>query len=265
MAHVNVRIPLCAIVLGCLAAACGGESATTPPPQTATTDQTTTTAASPVNDAPAAEPASPGATTGRYPTEGADPAAHHTDQPMNTTPGLSPSPAAGSSGTALGSSGASSDTASPSFSDGEIVAVVQAADRGEIDQAREAVRKGKNARIKQFAEHMVTDHSAAEAKLASLDSKSGITPQENAVTAQLKSGGEQIMGNLKSASGSDFDKAYIDAQVNEHTQVLDLLDNKLIPHAQNSDLVKTLQEVRTKVANHLKRAQEIQASLGQSK
>jgi putative membrane protein len=119
--------------------------------------------------------------------------------------------------------------------------------------------------VKQFAQHMITDHTAAETKLATLDGKAGISPKENAVTAQLKSGGDEIMGNLKSSTGSDFDKAYIDAQVNEHTQVLDLLDNKLIPHAQNADLTKTLQEVRSKVAGHLKMAQEIQSTLAHAK
>jgi putative membrane protein len=148
--------------------------------------------------------------------------------------------------------------------DAQIVAVIQAADTGEIAQAREVLKKSKNARVRQFAQHMITAHSAAESKIANIDGKIGLTPQTNAVAEQLTSGSEQVMGNLRSASGSDFDKTYVDAQVTQHTKVLDLLDNKLIPHAQNSDLVKALQEIRAKVAGHLNDAQALQTSLGQS-
>jgi putative membrane protein len=53
--------------------------------------------------------------------------------------------------------------------------------------------------------------------------------------------------------------------VSEHTQVLSLLDERLIPHAQNADLTKTLQAIRTKVAGHLKMAQDIQSALTMTK
>jgi len=80
------------------------------------------------------------------------------------------------------------------------------------------------------------------------------------VTAQLKAGSEGIMGELKT-SGAEFDRTYIDAQVREHAQVLGLLDDRLIPHAQNADLTKTLRAVRSKVAGHLKMAKDIQSTL----
>lgn len=252
MTHEKIRILLAALpFVGAIACA---ESAPSTPPQTPA-DQTMTTGGT---TAPAA-PASP--TVGP-----ASPASG--DSSAASNPGSNAYPSGLRS--SLDATAGTSPTGAPSgdvetLNDGKIVAIVQTADRGEIEQARDALQKAKNGRVKQFAQHMVTDHSAAEAKLSSLDSSTGITPQESAVTAQLKSGGEQIMGNLRSASGSDFDKAYIDAQVSEHTQVLDLLDNKLIPQAQNVDLTKTLQAVRAKVAGHLKMAQDIQTSLAQAK
>jgi len=256
MTHTTIRIPLLALTLVGAAACAGGSN--NPPPQTPA-DQTTTTGANATTpDAPPPAMA---------PMPGSDPVPSSTSNlGTNTNPSGLHSPLYSTAGTSPGAGavGAGIPAAggdSASLSDGQIVAVIQTADQGEIAQAHEAIRKGKNARVKQFAQHMVTDHSAAESKLATLDSSAGITPQENAVTAQLKSGGDQIMGNLKSSSGSDFDKAYIDAQVSEHTQVLSLLDERLIPHAQNADLTKTLQAIRTKVAGHLKMAQDIQSSL----
>ena len=80
------------------------------------------------------------------------------------------------------------------------------------------------------------------------------------MTAELNLGAERIAQDLKS-SGTAFDRTYIDAQVREHTQVLSLLDDRLIPHAQNADLTKTLRAVRSKVAGHLEMAKDIQATL----
>lgn len=251
-------------------AACNGDK-DNPPPQTPADQTTITGATTPEQSSQYAQPSSQGTaspatgTAGSSGTMGAGGASDQgnvprtygttgpSSSPMTGTPGTSPSaPSAGE-----GTSAADTST----LDDGQIVAVVQAADSGEIAQAREALRKAKDGRVKHFAQHMLTDHSAAETKLSGIDGKAGINPQSNATAEQLRTNGEEIMASLKSASGGDFDKAYIDAQVKEHTKVLDLLDNKLVPHAQNADLGKALREIRSKVAAHLKDAEEIQTAL----
>jgi putative membrane protein len=247
-------------------AACNGDG-NNPPPQTPA-DQTTTTAATPdpSQSGPATTPQSAYQTSTPFSPAAATPGTT-TGMPADNSGAVAP----GNPSTSMNGAGGTSNVATPadgtrgaetvSLNDAQIVSVIQAADEGEIAQAREVSRKAKSARVKRFAQHMITDHSAAETKLSSLDSKAGISPQTNAIAEQLKSNGDQIMADLKSASGAQFDTTYMDAQVKEHTKVLDLLDNRLIPHAQNPDLVKTLQDIRTKVAAHLKDAQDIQASL----
>jgi len=145
-------------------------------------------------------------------------------------------------------------------SDAQIAEVVDAANNGEMAQAREALSKAKSARVKQFAEHMITDHGQAERKLRTIDAKNHITPQDSAMSDKIKQNGDQVMLTLKASNGSDFDKAYIDAQVDQHQKVLDQIDRD-IPQAQSADLIAYLKGVRTKVAGHLKMAQDIQASL----
>jgi putative membrane protein len=66
---------------------------------------------------------------------------------------------------------------------------------------------------------------------------------------------------LKSESGADFDKGYVDTQVKEHQAVLDLIDQKPGPNAKNADVRAFLVEVRTKVATHLEHAQDLQTAL----
>jgi putative membrane protein len=260
MAQTKIRIAL-AIVLGIAGVAACDKSESAPPPQTPAAQTTTTGATDQYN-----QPSAPGVTD----TSGVGASGSTTSIPMSGVTGNTPSPGmspsattpSGIAPTASDVPASGGDGSAASLSDSQIVAVVHGADSGEIDQAHEAIRKGKNARVKHFAQHMLTDHSAAETKLSSIESKGGITPQTSAIAEHVKSNGDEILSNLKSSSsGSDFDKAYIDAQVKEHTKVLDLLDNKLVPQAQNADLLKTLKEIRTKVASHLQEAQDIQASL----
>jgi putative membrane protein len=264
MTHEKIRILLAALpFVGAIA--CAGDATSTPPRTAAdqAAGQTATTGGTQAPDTSAST------TIGESNLANGDPSATSNKDsnpsgltsPVQTTAGTSPAPGA----RATGEPRPATSDSTESLNDGKIVAIIQAADRGEIEQARDALRKATNERVKLFAQHMISDHSAAEAKLLSLDSTTGIAPEESPVTAQLKSGAELIMGNLRSASRTDFDKVYIDAQVSEHTQVLDLLDSKLIPQAKNVDLTKTLQAVRAKVAGHLKMAQDLQSMLAQAK
>jgi putative membrane protein len=259
MTHTKLSYGLSTLLATLAVAACGGGDASNAPPQTAA-DQTVTTAGATgggTNDNASTGSTGMNGTSGAAATMGsASNPNGGAGSPATTTPGTTPS-----SDTSQASASSASNADSSSLTDGQIASIIQAIDNGEIEQAHEALHKAKNAKVKEFARHMVSDHTAAETKLASVDQKASITPQTSAVCEQLKSGGEQIMTTLKSQSGADFDRAYIDAQVDEHTKGLDLLDNKLIPRASNPELAKTLQAIRGKVADHLKMAQDIQGSL----
>ena len=150
------------------------------------------------------------------------------------------------------------------LTDEQIVAVANAANDGEVQLAKLALTKAKNGKVKQFAMHMQTDHGAAMKKDQSMITSKKMSPSDNAVAMQLKSDAQSTMDSLKTMAGADFDKAYIDSQVKMHQQVLDLIDNKLLPAAKDADLKADLQAIRPKIADHLKMASDIQASLSAS-
>jgi putative membrane protein len=82
------------------------------------------------------------------------------------------------------------------------------------------------------------------------------------MSTQLKLEGETTMSELKSTAPKDFDREYMDAQVDAHQKVLSALDEKLIPSARDPELKTLLNEMRTTVESHLKDAKKIQGSLG---
>jgi putative membrane protein len=161
----------------------------------------------------------------------------------------------------MGTAGADKAPVAAGMTDEQIAAVTNAANTGEVDQAKEAVKKARSAKVKQFAQHMVTDHGAAFKQQNDILKKANLTASDNPTSQQLQSDGKQVMAKLQSATGADFDRQYMDAQVKQHQQVLETLDNKLIPDAKNAELKSYLQTIRGKVADHLKSAQDILAGL----
>lgn len=145
--------------------------------------------------------------------------------------------------------------------DGQIAAFADAVNKGEVDQAKLAVRKAKDAQVKAFAQEMITQHGQLLNSDKRMLSAQNITPEPNAAVNQLESQAQSSLSSLSSKTGSDFDKAYIDLQVQEHQQVLNTLDNEILPAARNATFKQDLQTMRNHVQMHLQRAQAIQSRL----
>jgi len=154
------------------------------------------------------------------------------------------------------------EPAVPKLTDAEIAAIVKAANTGELEQAKIAKTKAKNKAVKEFAAMMVKDHTDMIKSGDAVCKKAGIEAKDNEISAHMTDEAKTTLEALKSAAkGADFDKAYMDAQVNAHTQVLESIDKKLMPNVQNADLKAELERARPKVEAHLGHAKEIQASL----
>jgi putative membrane protein len=109
---------------------------------------------------------------------------------------------------------------------------------------------------------MITDHSAVNKQAGALAKKLGVKPQDNDTSKALKKGAQQNMAKLKGLKGAQFDKAYIDHEVDYHQQVLDAIDKVLIPDAQNAELKGLIEKVRPAIQTHLDHAKHVQADLG---
>ena len=159
------------------------------------------------------------------------------------------------------SSGSAAAREKQELSDEQIAAVTEAADDAEIAQAKIAQKNAKNARVKKFAAMMIKDHTAAKQKQKKVLTKLRLAPLDSAMSTQLASDSEQKLEDLKGIKGPDFDRAYMDAQVDAHQRMLDAFDNQLIPEADNEEVKAILNEMRPKIAAHLAEAKEIQQAL----
>jgi putative membrane protein len=147
------------------------------------------------------------------------------------------------------------------MTDGQIAKITTLVNTGEVEQAQLAKTKAKNAAVKKFATMMINQHTQANQNGAQLAKKASLTPEDSPAAMELQSKATQTLESLKSADATMFDSAYMSAQVTQHQEVLDMLDNKLIPAATNPELKTELQTTRTMVQRHLTDAQAIQQTL----
>jgi putative membrane protein len=141
--------------------------------------------------------------------------------------------------------------------DGRILEVLHVANVGEIDQAKLAEVRANDPRVRQLAKMLETDHRAADKKGADIARAQALIPRDSTTTAELKRSGEATMDKLRKLSGRDFDRSYLDAQVDAHKKVLQLIDEELKPKAQNAEVRTFIDEVRPTIAHHLDTARRL--------
>ena len=91
----------------------------------------------------------------------------------------------------------------------------------EVALGKLALTKTSSAKIKDFANMMVTDHGKANAELASIAKGKNIT-----LPATVDAGHQVKMDSLSKLSGKDFDKAYVAAMIEGHQKTLALMQSE---------------------------------------
>src|SRR5690349_5326264 len=117
--------------------------------------------------------------------------------------------------------------------DAQIASIVVTANQVDVDAGRLAATHAQSADVKKFGELMVEAHTSVNKTASDLVTRLKVTPQDNATSQSLKSGGATNTAHLKTLNGAQFDREYVDHEVAYHQQVLDAIDNTLIPNAKN--------------------------------
>ena len=110
----------------------------------------------------------------------------------------------------------------------EAVAFMATADQSEVQAAQVAVGKATDREVRQFAQKMRTEHSKSAQDNAELAKRLNVTldttAQAGPMVASLKQMSQQMSQQLTSTpKGPQFDRTYIDGQVQAHQTVLENL------------------------------------------
>lgn len=153
-----------------------------------------------------------------------------------------------------------SSTTSGTWSDANIVALLDEANAADSSAGAIAVTKGTNSKVRDFARQMMRDHHMLRAQGAALAKKLNVTPAAPSDDPVQPMAQNETNTLNTTAKGKDFDKAYIDAEVDAHKAVLDLA-TKAAGQTQNTELKNLIQKAAPVIQGHLDKAQSIQKSL----
>jgi putative membrane protein len=146
----------------------------------------------------------------------------------------------------------SNEAAAPDF-----VAKAAASDMFEVEAGKIALSRSTNADVKAFAQMMVDGHTKTTADLTAAITKSGlmITPP-----ATLPDDKASALSDLKAVEAKDFDKAYMDGQVDAHQAALDLM-SRYSQDGDNADIKAAATATVPIVQEHLDKAKAIRDAL----
>lgn len=145
--------------------------------------------------------------------------------------------------------------------DGEIVDVVFTANNIAIEAGNLAPSRSFNEDIKAYAAGIVEKHKAVRQSADELLNKLKIKNEDNPISQSLRTNVEQVLNTLQALDREEFDIAYIDQMVVFYQNVLDTIDNQLMPHADNEELKALLYNLFSPFSQHLHDGQQIQESL----
>ncbi len=149
------------------------------------------------------------------------------------------------------------DVAGTEGTDAEVLSFVAAVDVNEILAASVAEKKKIGQPVMDYAKMLHTEHGDNMAKTLQLGQSIKVTPSDTKAVDALKKKGAGELAMLIPLDGKDFETAYLDAMIKGHTEVLDMIDSRLLTTAKNDALKAHLKETRGHVAMHLERAKKL--------
>lgn len=128
-------------------------------------------------------------------------------------------------------------------------------DMYEIQAADIALERSQNARVRELAQMIKTDHTAASEALKAQAPQAAPDVQLPTSLDQRRQG---LIDNLRSASAADFDRVWVDQQVAAHNEALTLHRGF---SDQDSPLAQHARSVVPKIEAHLRAAEELRGSM----
>ena len=125
----------------------------------------------------------------------------------------------------------------------------------EVKLGEVAKQRGTTQEIRDFGQRMITDHSKANEELKQLASTKGAV-----IPTEMTHHENTEMDRLEKLSGKDFDKEYAEHMVKDHKKDVKEFEDAA-RDATDPDLKNFAQKTLSTLQEHLRMAQQIQASV----
>jgi putative membrane protein len=142
--------------------------------------------------------------------------------------------------------------------DPEIFAILLAAHAREVDEGRVAQERASDPAILKLADALVNDHAQAFDREVQLVQSLDMASWETGPSRKIHGDAHDKVEQLRAMTGAEFDKQYLDNVVAQHTEMLHMIDAKLIPNVGSRELKASIDSDRTNITEHLTEARALQ-------
>ena len=143
-----------------------------------------------------------------------------------------------------------------------VLSQMNVANTTEIQLGTIAGKKAGSAQVKQIARRLVADHTKNRQQVRALAQKLNIslTPGQGGSVSAADSAA--IPSDLQGKSGADFDRAFIQHEIDDHQSNIEKIEGQILPAMQNEQIKTYLQTTVTEMQGHLSSLQKVQQQLG---
>jgi putative membrane protein len=147
-------------------------------------------------------------------------------------------------------------SSSLSSMDNDFFKTITISNETEIQSSQLALIQSQTPAIRDFAEKMISDHQAAEKKVATLAGNKGVV-----LPARIDDMHQKKIDDLRDKSGAAFDKVYADLQVKAHQATI-VADRDEANKGDDADVKALANELLPTLQMHLQMAQQMQSGVG---
>ncbi len=157
----------------------------------------------------------------------------------DTVPSSTPAPAGGDTG--------GSTEATPAA----ILSQMNVANTMEIQLSRMASKQATSSAVKRIATQLVTDHSKNRQEVTALAKKLNVSLTSAGGGNISASDSAAMPAQLQGASGTEFDRAFIQHQIQAHQNNIQKIQSQMLPAVQEPQLKAYLQKTVKEMQGHL--------------
>lgn len=147
------------------------------------------------------------------------------------------------------------------LSDEQIGKALVALNEGEVEVSQIGARSAVHPEVKSFSQMMVKHHNENKNDTLVVVRQSQMRAKESDLSKSLHQEAMDLKQHLKDTAQRDFDRTFMNKQVEMHEKALAILRNNLIPNAKTRALRAHLEKTQAKVREHLDLARSVQSKL----
>jgi predicted outer membrane protein len=115
--------------------------------------------------------------------------------------------------------------------------------------------------VETFAHVVQADHAALNEAFGELAAALNLQPADNEVSQELRQRANEAAASVTASAPEQFDRAYVQAELDFYLTLVDAFDNRLLPATRNAELREYMRAAKPTLEAHLQRAAQLRAEL----